>query len=257
MALGLVVVEGHLAAGEAGPRIVMMIGEDEYHTWETLPAFAEQELKPRGFSIRIIIQDPKNKNDFPGLVDAVRDADLLLLSVRRRSPPRPQLDALRAHLAAGRSLVGIRTTCHAFAVRGADKTALAGQTNLVEWPTFDPEVLGGNYQGHHPAGPITRVEVVGGAERHPILVGLDLERFESAASLYRVRPLAVTATPLLLGRIPDQPPEPVAWTHRYGPRQARVFFTSLGQAGDFANAIFRQLLLNGIGWALLPADAPE
>ena len=32
----------------AAKRVVLMIGEDEYKTWETLPAFAEKELTPRG-----------------------------------------------------------------------------------------------------------------------------------------------------------------------------------------------------------------
>src|SRR5262245_22349597 len=33
---------------ERRPRVVMLIGEDEYHTWETLPEFARQELQWRG-----------------------------------------------------------------------------------------------------------------------------------------------------------------------------------------------------------------
>ena len=47
-------------------------------------------------------------------VAALREADVLFLSVRRRTPPQEQLEAVRAHLDAGKPLVGIRTACHAF-----------------------------------------------------------------------------------------------------------------------------------------------
>src|SRR5690242_4831299 len=96
-----------LSAAEEGNRrhIVFMIGEDEYHTWDTLPDFAKHELEPRGYRITVIQQDPNDKNNFPGLVDALRSADLLFVSVRRRTPPRDQLSAVRGHLSAGKPLV--------------------------------------------------------------------------------------------------------------------------------------------------------
>ena len=63
-------------------------------------------------------------------------------------------------------------------------------------------------------------------------------------------PLEPDTTPLLIGTIPDQQPEPIAWTHRFGEKRARVFFTSLGHPDDFTNAEFRRLLVNAIAWAL-------
>src|SRR4029078_4761439 len=132
------------------PHIVFMIGEDEYHTWETLPEFARRELESRGYRITTIQQDRADKNNFPGLVDALRSADLLFVSVRRRTPPIDQLNAVRAHLAAGRPLVGIRTACHAFALRPTDPPA--GPKQGV-WQRFDTEVLGGHYTNHYPHSP--------------------------------------------------------------------------------------------------------
>jgi hypothetical protein len=63
-----------LALPSRAANIVMMIGEDEYHTWETLPEFAEKELKPLGHHVTIIHADQTDKNDFPGLIEALRDA---------------------------------------------------------------------------------------------------------------------------------------------------------------------------------------
>ena len=232
-------------AAEAG-RIVFMIGEDEYHTWETLPAFAETDLKPLGYQITVINADAHDKNRFPGIIAALRDADLLFLSVRRRTPPQDQLDAVRAYLAAGKPLVGIRTACHAFALRPTDKIA---DPKLALWQEFDPEVLGGHYTGHHGTEKVT-ISLAPGAESQPILKGIAADRLIGNGGLYKVSPLANDTVPLLIGAIAGEPAEPVAWTHRYGPKQGRVFYTSLGHPQDFPNPEFHRFLVNAIVWAM-------
>ena len=74
-------------------------------------------------------------------------------------------------------------------------------------------------------------------------------------SLYKVSPLATTTTTLLVGSIPGQAPEPVAWINQSG--QSRVFYTSLGAPEDFSRPDFRRLLSNGILWTLdQPIPAP-
>ncbi len=237
--------------------ILMVLGEDEYKTELTLPAFARQELEPRGFQVHLVHADPADKNNFPGLAQGVARSDLVLISIRRRTPPNEQLDAIRAHLAASKPLIGIRTASHAFAVREQNAPLANG---AVPWPEFDPEVLGGHYTGHYGVGPKVSTAVAPGAERHPILHGVDLTRLLSNGSLYRVTPLAGSTTPLVMGSIPAQSPEPVAWTNSSRAGQAPVFYTSLGHPDDFQNPAFRKLLLNGICWALgiaAPGSPPE
>lgn len=237
--------------GAQPPHVVFMIGEDEYLTWETLPEFAAKQLKARGYRITIIHADPADKNNFPGLVAALRDADLLFLSVRRRTPRKEQLDAVRAHLTAGKPLVGVRTASHAFALTPKDKLT---DPKLAIWQEFDPEVLGGHYTGHHRADPKAKTEtktsLAPGAEGHAILKGFSVDQLASTAVLYKNTPLEKTATPLVIGAIPGQPPEPIAWTHAYGPKKARVFYTSLGGPEDFKNPAFRRMLANSVNWAL-------
>ena len=227
--------------------VVFMIGEDEYHTWETLPEFAKKELDPNKYYVTVINADPNDKNSFPGLVGALQTADLLFLSTRRRTPPPDQLNAVRAYLASGKPLIGIRTACHAFALRPTDPPLAADR---AAWQEFDPEVLGGHYTNHHPAGPKTAVTAAPNAAKHPILRDVRVDALPGNGSLYMVSPLAPTTTPLLIGTIPGESPEPIAWTHAYGPKHARVFYTSLGHPDDFQNAEFRQLLVNAVGWAL-------
>ncbi|GEP44599.1 ThuA domain-containing protein [Brevifollis gellanilyticus] len=227
--------------------LVFMIGEDEYLTWETLPAFAKSDVEPLGHKVTIIHADAADKNNFPGIVEALKDADLLLVSVRRRTPPTEQLDAVRAFLAAGKPLLGIRTASHAFALRPKDKLIDDKHAN---WQEFDPEVLGGSYTNHHKGEDKTICTLAPGAEDHEILKGITLTELIGNGTLYKNTPLAKTATPLLIGTIPNQPAEPIAWTHRFGPKQAKVFYTSLGHADDFKEPAFRKLMLNGIAWAL-------
>jgi len=237
---------------ERRPRVVFLIGEDEYKTWETLPAFAKTELEWRGLDVAIIQEDTANKHNFPKFTEAMEGADLLLVSVRRRALAKAQLDAVRTHLARGKSLIGIRTASHAFAPRNED-------TKLGDaWPTFDPDVLGGNYVGHHGNGPRTTISVTPGAEGHPLLRGVDATKLVGNGSLYQVSPLREGATPLLMGTIEGKPAEPVAWMNTYGEKKAIIFYTSLGHPDDFKEASFRRLLLNAIlqsvGQAIPPAE---
>jgi len=236
------------------PHVVVLIGEDEYKTRETLPVFAQKNLAWRGLRVSFIQQEASDKHRFPGLNEALRDADVLLVSLRRRALPKEQLDAVRAHLNAGKPLIGIRTASHGFAPRGKD--AEKGDS----WNTFDPDVLGGNYVGHHGHGPKTSIKAAPGAEADALLTGVDLQQLIGNGSLYQVSPLKESAKPLLIGSIEGKPAEPVAWTNTYGAKKARVFYTSLGHADDFANPNFCRLLLNSILWStaqpMPPKDAP-
>ena len=236
---------------DQAPKVVFLIGEDEYKTWETLPEFSEKYVEWRGLETAVIHQNPKNKHDFPGFTEAMKDADLLLVSVRRRALSKANLDAIRSHLDKGKPVVGIRTTSHAFAPRGDD----VGKGE--SWPEFDASVLGGNYHNHHGNGTETTVRLPDGNPVHPILSGIDLGALTGKGSLYMTSPLTKSAQPVLMGSIPDKPGEPVAWVNTYGARNAKVFYTSLGHPDDFANTQFRRLLLNGMLWALNQPIPPD
>jgi type 1 glutamine amidotransferase len=230
-----------LRAENERPHVVFVISEPEYQTEKTLPVFARQHLEPRGLRTTIVLGDANDGNRFPGL-QALRTADLLFLSVRRRALPEEQLQWIREHFEAGKPLVGIRTANHAFHTRGEHAAGHA------EWQEFDAEVLGGNYHGHHGKGPRVQVTVAEGAQGHPLLNHVSLEGFVSHGSLYEVSPLAEGTTSLLTGTIPDESPEPVAWTNCY--KGSRVFYTSLGHADDFQQESFNRLLVNAVFWAL-------
>jgi nicotinamidase-related amidase len=226
--------------GETRPRAVFLIGEDEYKTEITLPAFASRELEPLGIRCTMVIADPKTPHDFKG-VEALQDAELLVLSMRRRAPTADQMEIIRKYLAAGKPLVGIRTACHAFETRGK------APPGHVDWTTFDPDVLGGHYTGHYPGDLRPVISLAPSDKTHPIVRDVDVP-FTSVGSLYKTGPLASGAQALLLGTVSGHPGEPVAWINGNG--STRIFYTSLGHPGDFEIPSFRRLLHNAIFWAL-------
>ena len=159
-----------------------------------------------------------------------------------RELPVAQLALIREYLRSGRPLVGIRTASHAFHTKGKHPEGHA------EWIKFDPDVLGGNYTGHHGNAKKATVSRVKSASNHPILAGIGSTSFEVGGSLYKVSPLAKSCIPLLRGQIEGAPAECVAWTHMY--KRTPVFYTSLGHSDDFKIESFRRLFLNAIKWGL-------
>jgi len=62
------------------------MGKMEYHTWQTLPEFARHELvnAVSGFPLSVPVRSGDNNfYDF----DLIKEADLLVISARRRTRP--------------------------------------------------------------------------------------------------------------------------------------------------------------------------
>lgn len=229
IALSLLAALSLTAADSPKPHIVMVVGDPEYESARTLPAFAGELEKNFGFKCTVLPRAADNKS-IPGL-EALETADLLLVYVRRVPLSDEQLSRVQKYLKSGKPVIGLRTASHAF------------QT----WLKFDPEVLGGNYHGHYTKEDPATAHIEPKAAAHPILKNVPKE-FPTGGTLYKTSPLATNTTVLLTGTIANQDPEPIAWTHDYN--GARVFYTSLGHPQDFENPAFRQLLLNAVGWAV-------
>jgi type 1 glutamine amidotransferase/nicotinamidase-related amidase len=232
----------HTFPSDARKHLAVLIGEDEYKTWETLPAFLEQQIG-KNFRISYLLAAKEAPASFVNM-DALKSADVLLVSARRRVPPQEQMEALKSFVARGGAVVGIRTASHAFAPRGGEKPA----AGTAPWPDWDKDVLGGNY-GNHLGNDMKTFAKVPSGVAHPILSGVPLEEFPTGGSLYRNTPLRGGAPVLLTGRAEGaENTEPVAWTN-HSPGGGRVFYTSLGAPADFARPEFQQLLRNAIHWA--------
>ena len=233
----------HSFKGDDRKHLVIVTAEREYKTEVTLPAFADAHLA-NDFRISYVHADPDDKNDLIG-IEALADADIALISVRRRTLAEHQLDFVRKFVAAGKPVVGIRTASHAFSLR--EKPAPDGHAS---WDSFDADVWGGSYHGHLGNKLKTSAWVRKGAQKHPILKGIKEAEFSTGGSLYQVLPLAAGAEVLVMGKAETAPDrEPVAWTFKHS-GGGRAFYTSLGHVDDFSNPQFTQMLVNAVYWGL-------
>jgi type 1 glutamine amidotransferase/nicotinamidase-related amidase len=235
------------------PHVVLLMAEEEYKTETTLPEFAAKFLG-KDFRVSSVFSRDKDLHDVPGL-EVLDEADILVVSARRRLIKAEQLAAIRKFVEAGKPVIGIRTASHAFAPRPKFEMP-AGH---AAWPEFDAQVLGGNYHNHYNAKEKVQVRVVPEAASEPILAGVRTDEFAVGSSLYKNAPLQEGAKVLMTGKIPGQSVEPVAWTFQRKDG-GRSFYTSLGHADDFKLPDFQQLLLNACYWAAgraIPKDVRE
>ena len=151
-----------------------------------------------------VIADPKTPHDFKG-IEALDDADLLVLSVRRRAPTAEQMSMIRKYIESGKPLVGIRTA-HAMpstpAARRPRGTPSGGRSTPTSWAAITPGIT--------PTSSSPRSPSAKGAESHPILAGVQTP-FTGQGSLYKTSPLAASARALLHGRDPPASPRPSPW----------------------------------------------
>lgn len=237
--------------GADGKHVVIMAVEDpnNYDAVNSMREFGEKELNQLGHRVTLLEGNQALPTDFPGLIAALPDADLLIVFVRRATLPQAQLNAIRAHLAAGKPLLGIRTANHGFV---PPRSKPIKDSRLRAWPEFVPDVLGCQNTGYETKGmPYAVNRHPRAAKNSPLLAGVKPERIVGHKSLYKVLPLARDTTPLLLGSATGRPPaQPIAWTRRYGEKRARVFYTSLGAPQDMKEPDVRRLLVNAVNWTL-------
>jgi type 1 glutamine amidotransferase/nicotinamidase-related amidase len=223
------------------PHVVVVASEPEYDTARTLTEYAVPHLG-KDFRITHVYGDAKDGNELPGL-EVLKEADVLLLSARRRTLRTEQLELVRQYIASGKPAVGIRTASHAFSIRKGEVPS-----GHAQWPELDAEVWGGSYSNHY--GNDLKCEVTPAAETasHPILAGIPQKPFAVGGSLYQTAPLAKGTTVLMSGKVHAKEAEPVSWTFTRKDG-GKSFYTSLGHVDDFANPVFTTLLTNAVYWA--------
>jgi type 1 glutamine amidotransferase len=225
------------------PHIVFLIAEREYQTEQTLPDFCKQYVRDGKSSF--VHADPHEPNQLIGS-EAVDTADLLFVSVRRRTLPPQQLNRIRRYVQSGKPVIGIRTASHAFCLRKQEP-----EDGFAAWPGFDKTVFGGNYTNHYKNALIATIQRVNpsSTSAESLLSGIKELPVKSGGSLYCVSPLEEKADVVLEGVVEGHAPEPVAWTFRRA-EGGKSFYTSLGHVDDFRGPVLPPLLLNAIEWCL-------
>jgi type 1 glutamine amidotransferase len=273
-----VVLEGGDGPGK-GKHIVLLSGDQEYRSEETIPQLAKILSKHHGFKCTVLFTvDPKDGsvnptiNNVPGL-EALKSADLFVIFTRFLALPDDQLQHIADYLAAGKPVVGLRTATHAFnGIPGSSKFAKFNNgSNVKGWEGgFGKQVLGERWVNHHGAHGKegTRGVVAKGEENNPILKGIKAGDIFGTTDVYTVTlPLPGDSKPLVLGEVTEtlksdskavsgkknDPMMPVAWTKTYkgdGDKTGRVFTTTMGASQDMDYEGTRRMIVNGCFWAI-------
>jgi type 1 glutamine amidotransferase len=273
----------------AGKRIVLVSGDEEYRSEEALPQLAKMLSRHLGFHCTVLFAidrkdgtiNPDVSDNIPGL-EALRDADLMIIATRFRRLPEVQMAEVDVYVNSGRPIVGLRTATHAFNFPADSPSPYKhyGWNAKGEWPGgFGKQVLGETWVAHHGHHAVqsTRGKVAPGAAQDPILRGC--EDIWGPTDVYTAAP-PPDAKVLLLGEVltgmnptdgavvgdyvverggkrivsrPNDPMMPITWTRTFtgrGGKPARIFTTTMGAATDLLSEGTRRMIVNGALWAL-------
>lgn len=221
------------------PKMVVLLGEPEYHTATTLPHFFDQSCADH-FDIQYVTSDPDDRHKLKG-IEKVTQADLLVISVWRLAMPKEDLKLIRDYMASDKPVWVMRTSTHGFCLRSTQQAP----EGSGQWPEFDREILGCQYNGHASSAYMT--DIVASEKTDPLVKGI--RPFSVRSWLYRVSPLSDDCKVLLWGTARGSEREPVAWT-RTRKSGAKVFCTTLGHPEDFLSREFQMMLYRSVYWCV-------
>lgn len=255
----------------AQPRVVLIAGDQEYRSEESIPALAKILENRHGFRCTVLYStnrktgaiDPSTMDNIPGL-EALRTADLMVLFTRYLELPDDQMKEIIDYTNSGRPIVGLRTSTHAFNYVKHPDGPYAKYGAQSKDGGYGRRVLGETWIAHYGAHQkeSTRGVIVAGMEDHPILRGV--RDLWGESDVYEITTLFGDSQPLVMGQVllgmdassapdPGKKLMPIAWIKTYTGETGktdRVFMTTMGHVMDFKNEGFRRLLVNACYWAL-------
>lgn len=249
--------------GDNVKHIVLISGDEEYRSEETMPMLGKILSQKHGFKCTVLFAfgpdgaeyiDSNNQKGLRGL-DALDSADLMIIATRFRHPDADQAKHIAAFLNAGKPVIGLRTATHAF--QGGEK--IGGD---LTYDQFGLKILGEQWVSHHGKHKVEGARSVfePGAENHAILNGVS--DIFAPSDVYGVTHLTDADTILLRGAITEsldpeskiladdarnKPMQPLAWLHPYTAPNGKAglsFCTTAGASLDFVDEDLRRLVVN-------------
>ena len=270
---GSITYEPKELSGKA-KHIVLLAGDEEYHSEESLPMLGKILSQRHGFKCTVLFSlndkgeiDPNNQKSLsnPAALDS---ADAIIMALRFRQWGAEANKHFTDACERGVPIIGLRTSTHAF------KGELKG---------FGKRVLGegwvSHWGKHKKEGALGKIEE--SEKGNPILNGCDLIFGDS--DVYEAYP-PKDAKILVRGLVTDSlmpdgkpldymkkskkmntesgvndPPMPVAWTREYkwdSGKTSKIFTTTLGAATDLQYEGTRRMVVNSVFWGL-DMEVPE
>ena len=260
-----------MSMGCNGKEIVLIAGDQEYRSEESIPALAKILETRHGFHCTVLYSinretgeiDPSTMDNIPGL-EALRKADLMILFTRYLELPDDQMKEIIEYTNSGRPIVGLRTATHAFNYVKHPDGPYAKYGAQSKDGGYGRQVLGETWIAHYGAHQkeSTRGVVAAGMQDHPILRGV--RDIWGESDVYEITGLSGDSRPLVMGQVllgmdtsslpdPGKKLMPVAWIKTYTGETGktdRVFMTTMGHVMDFKNEGFRRMVVNACYWAM-------
>ncbi len=256
-------VPGLSGADEKKPHVALVVGTLHYSPELSMPLLAK-ELERLGFRTTVVMgkgnPEKKTENVLPG-IEVLKDADLAIFFMRFLKLPDKEWQPIEDYLKSGKPVIGLRTANHSF--------KYPRDHSRHEWNDgFGRRALGTPYIVHQ--GGTTDIKVNAKNAGHPIMTHVPRTEWVSPGTLYLARlekgciPLAsgsgkgrARLVKKSFGEIQVKEFETAvvawAWENEWG---GKVFGTSFGHPGDFAEESFMRMLVNSVYWAVdkpLPA----
>jgi type 1 glutamine amidotransferase len=262
-----------------GRHIVLLAGDEEYRSEESLPMLGKLLSQRHGFRCTVLFSmdpktgtiDPNNQTNVPGM-HLLAEADLVIIAFRFRELPDSDMRHFVEYVQAGKPLIAIRTATHAFHyTRNMDSPYAKWGFASKEWPGgFGQQVLGETWINHHGdhGTEATRGLVDGTNAKHPVLRGV--QDVFGPSDVYGVIHLQPGDPVLMHGLVlegmkADDPPNwrkslmPLVWIRDYrwpNDKVTRSLTTTIGAAVDFLSEDLRRLMVNASYW-LTGLEVPE
>jgi type 1 glutamine amidotransferase len=258
-----------------GKNVVLISGDEEYRSEESLPQLAKILSTHDGFRCTVLFAidkkdgtiNPEQLDNIPGL-QALDSADLAVILTRFRDLPDDQMKHIADYVESGKPIIGMRTATHAFQIKSSPTFAKYSWNNPDGG--FGRVVLGETWIRHHGKhGRQSTLGVLNPKEiAHPVLAGIHDGELWSKTDVYEARlPLPGDSQVLVFGQVlsgmdSKGPPEPgavndpmmpIAWVKSYtgsSGKTARIFTTTLGTSEDLLTEANRRLMVNACYWAL-------
>lgn len=261
------------AKGDEVSRVVLVAGDEEYRTEESMPMLGKILSQKHGFHCTVLFAfskdgsyiDPNNQEGVRGF-DSLDDADLMIIGTRFRKPSEDQAKHITKFLDAGKPVIGIRTSTHAFNGKGT----FGGKINYGE---FGRKILGEQWVSHHGGHKREGCRSVAEKENadHEILNSVD-EIF-AFSDVYGVIHLTEDDTILLRAAVTktldpsspnvegkkNDPMQPFVWLHHYvspSGAKGKSLCTTGGASVDFLDEDLRRVIVNA-SYSLTGRDVPE
>jgi hypothetical protein len=285
------VFEGAAGPGK-GKRIVFLTGDEEYRSEEGLPQLAKILARRHGFQCTVLFSigkqgeiDPNERANEPGM-EALDNADLCVMLLRFREWPDAQMSHFVNYYLAGKPIIALRTSTHAFDYRdGSTSPYRQFGWRSKDWASgFGKQVLGETWISHWGNHGAQATRGIASGSKNPIMRGV--RDVFCTTDVYEASPPPdaeiLLRGQVLAGMAPQDPPAegrkktaggteqplndpmmPIAWVRSYrnqAGKTNKVLTCTMGAATDLQNEGLRRMLVNGAYWAVglakkIPAQA--